>query len=170
MAKYTMTLNDYLRQGFSLPSFDSIPGFGDLFLATYCDREIGFETPQLFEIKLKARASLVLPYYQKKIELQGKWQGLLMEPSKTSTFDESVTTNVGQQHNTATELPINTATATPSSLADIGEREDTSHRTGTNKEEGSADVNAITTALNYDVRLILKDLLKEFDDLFMGVY
>ena len=170
MAKYTMLLNDYVRQGFSLPSFDEIEGFSDLFIATFCDREIGFETPPLFEIKLKARAKLVLPYYVKKIELQNKYLGLLNAPIKTTYFEEDVKANMGQQHNTATELPINVANATPSSLADIGAREDTNHREGNNREEGTTDINAILNALNHNVNMVLKDLVKEFDDLFMGVY
>lgn len=170
MAKYTMLLNDYVRQGFSLPSFEEIEGFSDLFFATFCDREIGFETPQLFEIKLDARAKLVLPYYVKKLQLQTKYLGLLNAPVKTTYFEEDVTANLGQQHNTATELPINVASATPSSLSDIGAREDTNHREGNNREEGTTDINAILNALNHNVNMILKDLLKEFDSLFMGVY
>ena len=147
MAKYTMLLNDYVRQGFSLPSFEEIDGFSDLFFATFCDREIGFETPQLFEIKLAARAKLVMPYYE-----------------------EDVRANLGEQKSSITELPYDVQTAKPSTINKAEETINTNHREGNNREEGTTDINAILNALNHNVNMILKDLLKEFDSLFMVVY
>ena len=170
MAKYTMLLNDYVRQGFSLPSFEEIEGFSDLFFATFCDREIGFETPQLFEIKLAARAKLVMPYYVLKIQLQNKYLGLLNAPVKTTYFEEDVRANLGEQKSSITELPYDVTTAKPSTINKAEETINTNHREGNNREEGTTDINAILNALNHNVNMILKDLLKEFDSLFMGVY
>lgn len=170
MAKYTMLLNDYVRQGFSLPSFEEIEGFSDLFFATFCDREIGFDTPQLFSIKLEARAKLVLPYYVMKIQLQTKYLGLLNTPIKTTYFEEDVTANLGEQNTSVTELPYDVQTAKPSTINKAEKTTNTNHREGNNREEGTTDINAILNALNHNVNMILKDLLKEFDNLFMGVY
>lgn len=170
MAKYTMLLNDYVRQGFSLPSFDAISGFKDIFFAHYCDREIGFDTPQLFEIKLDARAALVLPYYAKKIELETKYLALLKAPIKSRYYEEDITNDLGAQHSETTALPFNATTAKPTSLSDIDARRDSNKREGSEREEGVNNVNDIINALNYKVNMILQDLLKEFNDLFMGVY
>ena len=61
----------------ALPSlFDKVPSitiedevtkFKDAFILNFCDREIGFETEELFALKLEARAKLVLPFYINKL-------------------------------------------------------------------------------------------------------
>ena len=67
MAKYTELLSEYIEEGGELPPlFDTIEGFSDLFLGEYADREIGFETPALFALKLNYTAALVItPYYKR---------------------------------------------------------------------------------------------------------
>ena len=56
MSKYTETLVEFLEGGGSLPAaFAEIVGFEDLFVARYCDKEIGFETEALFQIKQSSR-------------------------------------------------------------------------------------------------------------------
>ena len=62
----------------ALPSlFDKVPNvtideevttFKDSFILNFCDREIGFETEELFALKLEARAKLVLPFYISKLK------------------------------------------------------------------------------------------------------
>lgn len=62
----------------ALPSlFDKVPNivtdgevttFKDAFILNFCDREIGFETEELFALKLEARAKLVLPFYINKLK------------------------------------------------------------------------------------------------------
>lgn len=56
--------------------FDKVPNikndgevtyFKDTFILNFCDREIGFETEQLFALKLEGRAKLVLPKYINKL-------------------------------------------------------------------------------------------------------
>ena len=62
MAKYTETLGEYLASGHSLPTvFADITNFDTYFLARYIDREIGFETEDLFEIKLEGKANIIIP-------------------------------------------------------------------------------------------------------------
>ena len=62
----------------ALPSlFDKVPNivtdgevttFKDAFILNFCDREIGFETEELFALKLESRAKLVLPFYISKLK------------------------------------------------------------------------------------------------------
>ena len=62
----------------ALPSlFDNVPNitiddevttFKDAFILNFCDREIGFETEELFALKLESRAELVLPFYINKLK------------------------------------------------------------------------------------------------------
>lgn len=62
----------------ALPSlFDKVPNitaddevttFKDAFILNFCDREIGFETEELFALKLESRAKLVLPFYINKLK------------------------------------------------------------------------------------------------------
>ena len=62
----------------ALPSlFDKVPNitiddevttFKDSFILNFCEREIGFETEELFALKLEARAKLVLPFYINKLK------------------------------------------------------------------------------------------------------
>ena len=62
----------------ALPSlFDKVPNiktdgeittFKDAFILNFCEREIGFETEELFALKLEARAKLVLPFYISKLK------------------------------------------------------------------------------------------------------
>ena len=47
---------------------DEITTFKDAFILNFCDREIGFETEELFALKLEARAKLVLPFYISKLK------------------------------------------------------------------------------------------------------
>lgn len=60
--------------------FDKVPSididgekttFRDSFILNFCDREIGFETEQLFALKLEGRAKLVLPKYINKLTTLG---------------------------------------------------------------------------------------------------
>ena len=62
----------------ALPAlFDKVPNitideevttFKDAFILNFCDREIGFETEELFALKLESRAKLVLPFYISKLK------------------------------------------------------------------------------------------------------
>lgn len=70
MAKYTELFIDYVRSGREMPAiFEQIDGFESQFIANYADSEIGFETPDLFALKLENKANIVIPYYKEKIEV-----------------------------------------------------------------------------------------------------
>ena len=102
MAKYTELLAEYLQSGGQLPAaFDTIDGFSDLFIGHFCDREIGFETPKLFEIKLETRANLVIPIYKERIDQLMQFDTMFNEPTKTSTRSgNEETTRSGNEETT----------------------------------------------------------------------
>lgn len=68
MALYTELLSEYLENGGELPAaFENIDGFTDLFKMRFYDREIGFETEELFQIKLELKADIYMPLYVKQL-------------------------------------------------------------------------------------------------------
>lgn len=86
MAKYTQLLSEWLDGGGELPAvFDTIEGFKELFVANFIDREIGFETPNLFKIKLDLRANLVIPAYQSRIQAIKQAAAQILQPDKAHT-------------------------------------------------------------------------------------
>lgn len=92
MAKYTELFSEYLENGGELPAvFDQISGFTELFIGEYCDREIGFETPILFSIKLTARANVVIPPYKARIDELDALLSDLSNPTKTRVKTGSIT-------------------------------------------------------------------------------
>lgn len=83
MAKYTQLLAEYLKDGGELPAvFSEIPDFDKLFTGYYCDREIAFETPTLFSIKLDMRAQLVIPEYKDKLSDLEALHSAMLNPTK----------------------------------------------------------------------------------------
>lgn len=91
MARYTELFAEWLQDGGELPAvFDQIEGFADLFVGHFCDSEIGVETPELFGVKLEARANLVVPEYAEHITaLENARAKLIAGPTYTDT-DEDV--------------------------------------------------------------------------------
>lgn len=90
MAKYTETLGEYLESGHTLPSvFSDITGFDTHFLARYIDREIGFETEALFEIKLEGKANIIIPLYKDRIQQLNDAITALSTPSYKITKDNT---------------------------------------------------------------------------------
>ena len=70
----TILLGDYLNFGGELPTEFSAEIWADnniditaLFVGKYIDREIGFETPELFYIKLCTQAGVSFPRYAQKL-------------------------------------------------------------------------------------------------------
>ena len=114
MAKYTMTLAEYLARGGALPSsFALIEGFEDLFIARYCDHEIGFETDELFNIKLDLKASLVMQLYKDKIDAMALYWAKVPNPTKVHYELATTQYNMGKQKNKTTELPFDASQAEP---------------------------------------------------------
>lgn len=144
MAKYTELFTEYIENGWELPTvFSKIEGFSDLFLGHFCDHEIGFETEELFNVKLETRARIIIPFYADRLAaIKARFEGL-NNPSKSyqktvqggergsnKTFnggkrDETVTNNMGEQKARAFDLPMNDTTADPTGRTEADSYTDT---------------------------------------------
>ena len=93
MANYTMEIremiNDPLINGvftFDYPFYndnmEDKKEFEELFLKYYYFREIGFETPNRFKVKLESKLKLIMPYYR---------QLALTEWDKVKTAEQMMT-------------------------------------------------------------------------------
>lgn len=161
MAKYTELLSEYVLNGNPLPEiFGEIPAFETLFLMVYGDREIGFETEDIFRLKLEARAETIIPLYKFAIE---KTSGITIEKIKTRTFKG------GARRETDTALPINSTSALPSNVNNAESYTDTETETETGFTEAEF-VYFYDFWLTRDELSIIKKALAEFDSLFMQVY
>lgn len=164
MAKYTETFAEYLSGGRALPAaFADISGFEDLFVGEFCDKEIGFETEDLFEIKLDARASLVIPVYAEKIaQLSAAYEAAASPAKKYTT-----TLTAGAQSAESYALPANSQEALPNARQSSDPYTNTDERI----EEGFTPDEAIKYAeFVRNRKNTLEACLREFDNLFMRVY
>lgn len=173
MAKYTELFGEYLKDGGTLPSvFATITGFEDMFVAEYIDKEIGFETEDLFAIKLDHYANIYVPIYAERISaLATAWTNA-SNPIKVHYERYDTTVNAGAQKVHSTELPINAATATPSSVTATDAYVNTDARI-TNREESGVTVDEayrVIEKLNDEIRPLVKKLLNEFKPCFMQIY
>ncbi len=169
MAKYTMLFAEYLQQdGRSLPAvFDQIAGFSDFFVAHYCDKEIGFETDELFAIKLEERAKIIIPIYKRRIEYYEHALTNLNETIKKRTR----TYNAGEQNGEEFTLPVNAQDVSPSKTSKTGTYTDVT----TESDEGLTPDEILRKIEYYDTLkegkgILLDYLLNEFSSLFMKVY
>lgn len=168
MAKYTETLLDYLEGGGTLPAvFEQIQGFNDLFISRYCDSEIGFETEDLFKIKLESRAQIIIPAYVKRIAATEAAWLTVENPTRT----QERTTVIGERTNEITSLPLNFQTAVPSQTgkADPSTDTDTIVNSGATVDESIRRAQYFQN-LTGTAWILLDACLKEFESMFMGVY
>lgn len=192
MPKYTELLSEYIENGGELPAvFDQIANFEDLFIGRYCDCEIGFETPILFQIKLETRANLIIPQYVKRLSAFEEAEQLLIQPTKKWVKSGSITYGGADTHTftasdhirNESELPFVSSTGTPpvtQQYTDKGYTDTDTIKKGTTEtynevtdaESGytSSEAEALYKALEEPVRILLEDCLNEFKNLFMKVY
>ena len=99
MAKYTELFIDYIRKGGTLPAiFEQITGFEEQFISNFADKEIGFETEDLFKLKLENKANIVIPFYKDKISI---YDSLIEKYKKLSgkTIVETTSNSRDVKHN-----------------------------------------------------------------------
>lgn len=164
MARYTELFAEYLEGGRQLPTiFQSIAGFDELFIGTYADREIGFETEDLFEMKLETKANLVIPYYSNLINKVETLKTMLLDPNKQKQAIHDIGATKGLQW----VLPFNSNVADPSNKAET----DATQNVDTEVESGltSSEILAIIEHLTNASKNIKQMLLDEFRCLFMVV-
>lgn len=167
MAKYTVTLVDYLEAGGTLPAlFESIDGFPDLFVQRFCDYEIGFETPELFAQKLEGVAKINIPYYKKLIDAQST---LISKLSTGYDREHITTTTLGEQDSKSWAYPFNgTSDINPAARTLSTETVNTASErsTGYTPDE-LARMIELAESLK---RNILDELLNKFKTCFMIIF
>ena len=173
MAKYTMTLAEYLEAGGLLPaSFSQIQGFEDAFKGRYFDCEIGFETPNYFELKLKAKANLIMAQYAERIRVRATYWTRAENPAKT--YYEMTTTDykMGKQKSKTTELPFNSAVAEPNLISESEAYKNDDKRVIQKQDDGQTieELMRMLDFLNKDVTTLVQKCLEDFKPLFMAIY
>lgn len=173
MAKYTELFAEYIAGGGGLPSvFSTITGFENIFKGYYADKEIGFETEDLFAIKLETYANIYVPIYKQRID--DLTLAITGARNPTKVFYENYETyiNAGKQKATTTDLPFDSTTAEPSSVTESDAYQNSDNKT-TNRTESGATVNEAyykIDKLNEAVKPLVKALLDEFKPCFMQIY
>lgn len=180
MAKYTQLLAEYLENGGSLPAvFDQIDGFKDLFLSEYCDSELGFETPTLFNIKLNARAELIIPAYLERIKALEEAQSNLIDPTKKHVKSGVILRVYGERTSGTADQPMNIISIAPNAFdnpasvttdKEHSDQEKYNEVTDTDSGYTPAEAEALYKALESKVFILKRELLKEFKNLFMVIY
>ena len=191
MALYTITLQEYLKQGGVLPPcFSDIPAittkyyqdgevvtdeydFEKMFIDRYLMREIGFETPALFYQRLNGVAVLKVQEYKTKIELFDDMPDVLeakrvdkLIKGTTDTLTSKVENFVGAFNDTTGEAtPANKTNETKGTSSTTGSGTDTHEYSGASESERLSTLERLT-----DLRNIYERLLDEFDGLFMGIF
>lgn len=168
MARFTELFSEYITGGGALPpSFSNIEGFSNLFLLYYCDKEIGFETEQLFYTKLCLYADLYVDKYVQRInDLTSAW-GLVRAPVKTH-YDKY---DFGNQEAKQTTLPVDATTSDDIQPNLVNQNKEYTNES-THEESGATidEAQRYIDFLNKEVNSIMLDLLKKFETCFMGVY
>lgn len=168
-----MLLAEYLAKGGALPSsFALIEGFEDLFVAKYCDKEIGFETDALFAIKLELKADLIMQAYKDKIDARALYWAKVPNPTKVHYEHATTQYNMGAQKVKTTELPFDSTTAEPNLINQNDAYSNDDEREARHEDNGETldEVMRMLDFLNKDVTTLIEKCLDEFKPLFMGVY
>lgn len=200
MAKYTELLAEYLKDGGTLPAvFEDIDGLKELFVGKYIEREIGFETPELFQIKLEYKANLLVPVYKKRMDELSTAYDAMTNPIKKRIRTGTLQRQYGERSNTNAVQPNTvkiTQTDFPTGAAVDSNRVPThvtqtdnpkietvntaqeytdneNYQDITDSEEGaslSEALQRLQLAERSDLKNLMEELLNEFNPLFMGIW
>ena len=178
----------------ALPSlFDKVPSitiddevttFKDAFILNFCEREIGFETEELFSLKLEARAKLVLPFYISKLNQLASID--YINAKRTETEKRTNTGNItdgGKDTNTRfkgenplidTTLTFNAKAVTEQETNEIGYGKNT-NTTGSENvtreyTDGGIEERDLYERVLNDTMNVWNEIFKKFDSLFMQVW
>ena len=196
--KYTELFTEYIANNGgaenALPSlFDKVPNitidgevttFKDAFILNFCDREIGFETEELFALKLESRAKLVLPFYINKLKQLESIDYINAKRTETENRVINGTTIDGVQESNTRLKGENPLIDTDYSFNPKAVTEQEKNQSGYSKNtdsNGSENVTREFTDSGIEARdlyeRILKDtmnvwneIFKKFDSLFMQVW
>lgn len=197
-AEHTEFFSEYIANNGgaenALPSlFDKVPNitiddevttFKDAFILNFCEREIGFETEELFSLKLEARAKLVLPFYINKLKQLTSID--YINAKRTESEKRTNTGNItdgGKDTNTRfkgenplidTSLTFNAKAVTEQETNEIGYGKNTNTTGSENvtREYTDSGIEArdlYERVLN-DTMNVWHEIFKKFDSLFMQVW
>lgn len=178
----------------ALPSlFDKVPDiiidselttFKDAFVLNFCDREIGFETEELFALKLESRAKLVLPFYIDKLKQLASID--YAQAKRTESETRTTTGNItdgGKDTNTRfkgdnplidTSLTFNAKAVSEQEKNEIGYGKNTNTTGSENVTREYTDDNLATRDLYErvlnDTKNVWSEIFTKFDSLFMQVW
>ena len=170
MAFYTETLREYINHGNELPeSFGLIVqtgyDFNTIFFEHFADREIGFETEELFALKVKKVADLYIPDYVKIIE---NYESIIEALQAKTKKSESITEN---EKVTTRQFDLPVAGATDGiNPSGIGETDPTRAKTTTTTDESPDELTRKVDWLLGQEKNALMDLLERFERCFMQVF
>ena len=196
--KYTELFTEYIANNGgaenALPSlFDKVPNlttdgevttFKDAFILNFCDREIGFETEELFALKLESRAKLVLPFYINKLKQLERIDYINAKRTETENRQINGTTIDGVQESNTRLKGENPLIDTDYSFNPKSVTEQEKNQSGYSKNtdsNGSENVTREFTDSGIEARdlyeRILKDIMnvwneifKKFDSLFTQIW
>lgn len=166
--------------------------FSDTFILHFCDKEIGFETEELFALKLEARARLILPPFIDKIntlsqisidtavekeEITHSGSDKIAENLDRTTTTDNLSTNynlpdsgaTGEEPNPSYSSDQNknhgtiTESGTPSNTTTYGKKITTS------RTSSKLDTISLIEQIQNDMFNMWEEIFKRFDCLFMGV-
>lgn len=163
---------------------DEVTTFKDAFILNFCDREIGFETEELFALKLESRAKLVLPFYINKLKQLASID--YINAKRTETESRTNTGNItdgGKDTNTRfkgenplidTTLTFNAKAVSEQETNEIGYGKNTNTTGSENvtREYTDSGIEArdlYERVLN-DTMNVWNEIFKKFDSLFMQVW
>lgn len=196
--KYTELFTEYIANNGgaenALPSlFDKVPNlttdgevttFKDAFILNFCDREIGFETEELFALKLESRAKLVLPFYINKLK---QLSGIdYINAKRTESETRAITGNItdsGKDTNTRfkgenplidTDLTFNAKAVSEQEKNEVGYGKNTNTTGNENvtREFTDSGIEArdLYERVLKDTMNVWNEIFKKFDSLFMQVW
>ena len=196
--KYTELFTEYIANNGgaenALPSlFDKVPNlttdgevttFKDAFILNFCDREIGFETEELFALKLESRAKLVLPFYINKLKQLESIDYINAKRSESETRE--ITGNItdgGKDTNTRfkgenplidTDLTFNAKSVSEQEKNEVGYGKNT-NTTGSENvtrefTDSGTEARDLYERILKDTMNVWNEIFKKFDSLFMQVW
>ena len=196
--KYTELFTEYIANNGgaenALPSlFDKVPNlttdgevttFKDAFILNFCDREIGFETEELFALKLESRAKLVLPFYINKLKQLESID--YINAKRTESETKAITGNItdgGKDTNTRfkgenplidTDLTFNAKSVSEQEKNEVGYGKNTNTTGSENVTREFADSGTEARDLYErvlkDTMNVWNEIFKKFDSLFIQVW
>lgn len=194
---YTELLTEYVaNNGGARNAFPELFGsihnidFRTMFLLRFCNREIGFETEELFALRLEGKAREVMPLYLKKIDAIEKQIALNSSVIKTYKYGETskrtpdltvkndggeVVTDNYNNPDSGGSLPADTSLSSESRTTDKSGVKTTgteqNERGGQNEEITNIHPREQQEIINAEIELknVYTALLDEFEPLFMQV-